>query len=138
MLGRVGPLSEIYESYNDCFAATEGGSIDQQALVDLGWSKGAMEGAEGASPIIFARADRAPVLMLSAESGKGFCAVMAGFEDAAAVGTFLSAWGDGLPEFEDGQLNFFAEGRPILFRKAGSQDKPRLNLIVGTGSETKE
>ena len=137
-LDRVGPLSEIYQSYNDCFAATANGKLNPEALVELGWGRATSNGAESQSPMIFGRGDRAPLLMLNGDEESGICVVMAGFEDMAAVRKFLSAWGDKLPGFKDGQIFFFAEGHPIIIRQGGSQKKPRLNLIVGTASGTKE
>ena len=137
-LDRVGPIEEIYESYNDCFAATQGAEIDAEKLVELGWSRAQSEGEGDDSPIFFARTDRAPLIMLSAPRGRGVCVVMAGFDSTKSMRKFLGAWGDGLPEFKDGQLGFFAEGHPIIFKQAGSQKKPRLNLVVGMGPEAKE
>lgn len=136
-LDRIGPLEDVYESYNDCFAATENGSIDKNALIERGWSASEVD-AEGAMLTMFARSDRAPTLMTNHDGGMGMCVVMARFEDVASINRFLSAWEGKLPAFEDGETVFSAKGRPIIFRLAGTQQEPRLNLVVGTPTETKE
>jgi hypothetical protein len=138
MLDRVGPLDEVYESYNDCFAATKGGKLNPDALIKLGWSRAETDGAGADVPVLFARSDRAPVVMLSGSLDEGICIVSARFENVAAMQKFLGAWGAALPKFEKGEVSFSAEGHPVMFRQAGSQTKPRLNLVVGMGPEAKE
>jgi len=138
MLNRIGPLSEIYESYNDCFAATDNGQLTPEALTQRGWTRATSSDGQTNSLSFYGRADRAPIITLSGDKNGGICIVMARFKDVSEVRKFLSAWGDKLPAFKDGQLSFFAEGHPIMFRQAGSQTEPRLNLIVGTVSGTKE
>ncbi|WP_265564306.1 hypothetical protein [Sphingomicrobium arenosum] len=138
-MGRVGPLEDIYQSYNDCFAATSDGVLNPAALTDLGWREAEQSGGASDGPSFFSHSDRAPLLLVNgSDNGGGICVVMAAFSDVASINQFLSAWGENFPAFEDGQVSFFAEGQPILFRLAGTQDKPRLNLVVGTATETNE
>ena len=81
---RVAPLSEIYESYNDCFAATEK-EIDVSALEARGWQRATMRSADGepieGGPDIFGHSDRAPIIMLSGTQGAGVCVVTARLKD---------------------------------------------------------
>lgn len=138
---RVAGLGEVYESYNDCFAATETGSLDPDALGSAGWQRGALSnsGSENIEdePIIFGHASRAPIIMLSALEGEGACIVVARIETSDVFEQFTSAWGEKLPKpNEDGEISFFADGRAVQMAPTGSRNEPSLRVAVGTRMES--
>ena len=135
---RVGPLAEIYETYNDCFAATETGSINADALVDAGWQRAKVSGGGNAEdqPIIYGRTDRAPLILLSAETGEGVCIVMARLKDDEAFRALISAWDFSFDDLTDGAITFFAEDRAVEIAATGTDEKPSATLTVGTRMES--
>lgn len=139
---RVGPLSDIRESYNDCLSATEG-ELDPAALEDRGWGRGTMQSRDGeiieGGPIIYGHTEKAPIIMLSATEGKGACIVLARIEDLAQFEEFKSAWGDDLPQANDeGEIWFRAGGRRMAqMALTGSREEPSIRLVVGTPLESK-
>ncbi|WP_188641484.1 hypothetical protein [Blastomonas marina] len=138
---RVAELGEVYESYNDCFAVTETGSIDPAALAAAGWQRATMSNGDGGEiedgPIIFGHLERAPIIMLSALEGEGACIVIARIKNLKAFEQFKSAWGGKLPQpNKDGEISFFAEGRAVQMAPTGSRKEPSLRLAVGTRMES--
>lgn len=137
---RVAELGDVYKSYNDCFAATPATGLMPGALEERGWQRAKIEksGRPVESPLlIFGHADRAPLIMLSAESGSGICIVTARVKDLAAIEEFKSAWGDALPKPNtDGTISFFAEGHAIQMAATGSKKEPGIRLVVMTPTET--
>ncbi len=128
---------QIFETYNDCFAATENGSIDTVALGSLGWARARMTADDGAAiedgPIIFGHSERAPIILLSALEGDGFCIVMARAENSEVFEQFKQAFGDNLPDpDENGAITFFAQGHIVQIAQTGSRDEPSIRLAVGT------
>lgn len=136
---REAPLEEIFESYNDCFAATNGGEIAPAELEKLGWKRATIEAngkAVNGGPIIYGHKDRAPIILLSATEGSGLCMVNARIEDFSVFEDFKAAFGDKLPKpNKDGEITFFAEGRPVQIAATGSQSEPALRLAVMTPME---
>jgi len=138
---RVAELGDVYESYNDCFAVTETGSIDPAALAAAGWQRAAVSNDGGGEiedgPIIFGHLERAPIIMLSALEGEGACIVIARIKDLKAIDQFKSAWGGKLPKpNKDVEISFFAEGRAVQMATTGSRKEPSLRLAVGTRMES--
>ncbi len=135
---RVGPLADIYESYNDCFAVTNTGSLTPAALADSGWQRATISGGgnAGDQPIIYGHAERAPLIMLSAESGDGACIVVARLENREAFVQLISAWGLDLDNLNDGAVTFFAEERPVQISATGTDNEPSATLAVGTRMES--
>ena len=138
----VSPLGDIYESYNDCLKVADPGGLSKGTLASLGWQRATMSTKDGKpiadGPIIYGNAKRKPIILLSAEQGKGACIVMARVATAASFGEFLQAWGGKLPAPDkDGVITFFDEGRPVQIRQTGSADKPALTMAVMTPSEKK-
>lgn len=138
---REAPLLQIFESYNDCFAATESGKIDTAALTSLGWARATMTDGNGKriddGPIIFGHKDRSPIIFLSALEGDGVCIVNARIESFDIFTSFTDAFGGNLPEPDDeGAITYSAQGHIVQIAPTGSKDKPSLRLVVGTKSET--
>ncbi|WP_337660975.1 hypothetical protein [Erythrobacter sp. Alg231-14] len=128
---------QIFETYNDCFAATENGSIDTAALGSLGWALARMTTDDGrdveGAPIIFGHGERAPIILLSATEGDGFCIVMARVENSEVFDQFKQAFGSDLPDpDENGAITFFAQGHVVQIAQTGSRDEPSVRLAVGT------
>ena len=139
---RVAELSEVYESYNDCFAATQTSSLAPDTLIARGWQRAKMSNGEGAAiddgPIIFGNPEQAPLIMLSALEGEGACIVIARIKDLKAFDQFKSAWGAQLPRPDtNGQITFFADGRAVQMAPTGSRKEPSLRIVVGTRLESK-
>lgn len=138
---REAPLPQIFESYNDCFAATESGAIETSALESHGWARATMTDGEGnpieGGPIIFGHSDRAPILLLSGLEGDGVCIVNARIESYAIFDQFKDAFGGKLPEPDaDGAITYGAKGHIVQIAPTGSTEKPSLRLVVGTKAET--
>ncbi len=137
---REAPLPEIFQSYNDCFAATESGQIDSAALIELGWDRATMRDGDGnaieGGPIIFGHAERRPVILLSALEGDGVCVVSARIESFEVFETFTEAFGGKLPAPNDeGAITFSAQGHVVQIAPTGSSEEPSLRLVVGTKRE---
>ncbi len=137
---REAPLPEIFESYNDCFAATETGAINTDALRDLGWVRATMTDDDGNSvddgPIIFGHTQRTPLIMLSGLDGEGVCMVSARIESFDVFEEFMAAFGGNLPDPDgDGAITYSAQGHIVQIAPTGSRDKPSLRLVVGTPME---
>lgn len=137
---RIASLPDVYESYNDCFSATEEG-IDLAALESLGWKRATMQSGNGEpiadGPIIYGHAERAPVILFSGAEGKGVCVVTARLKDIEQFKKFKSVWGDALPQPNDeGEIWFMAEGRMVQMALTGSREEPSVRLIVATPSES--
>ncbi|MBI1401994.1 MAG: hypothetical protein GC147_02115 [Porphyrobacter sp.] len=138
---RTAPLEDIFESYNDCFAATNGGALDPAELEKLGWSRATISSrgkpVEG-GPVIFGHGERAPIILLSGTEGAGICIVNARIKNFSVFTDFTSAFGGKLPKPDkDGEINFIAEGRPVQIAPTGSRDKPAMRLVVMTPTENK-
>jgi len=138
---RPAPLEEIFESYNDCFATTNSGQLAPAELKKLGWKRATIE-AEGKAvdggPIIFGHGNRAPIILLSGTEGQGVCIVNARIESFSVFEDFKAAFGGKLPKPDkDGEITFFAEGRPVQIAATGSQNEPALRLVVMTPMEKK-
>ncbi len=138
---RVAELGEVYQSYNDCFAVTDTGSLNPDALSAAGWQRATMSDGKGKpiedSPLIFGHPERAPLVLLSALEGQGACIVVARIENLKAYDQFKSAWGGKLPKpNKDGEISFIAQGRAVLMAPTGSRKEPRLRLAVGTRMES--
>ena len=139
---RPAPLEEIFESYNDCFAATNGGSLAPAELEKLGWTRATITGDDGEAvadaPIIFGHGERAPIIMLSNLEGEGICLVNARIEGFEVFDEFKAAFGGKLPKpKKNGEITYQAEGRVVQIAPTGSSDKPSLRLVVGTRMESK-
>lgn len=138
---REAPLPQIFESYNDCFAATESGAIDVASLTSLGWARATMSDGDGnpieGGPIIFGHAERSPIIILSALEGNGVCMVNARIESFDVMKQFTDAFGGRLPAPDDeGKITFRAQGHIVQIAPAGTMEKPSLRLVVGTKAET--
>ena len=138
---REASLQQIFESYNDCFAATETGTINAAALTSLGWSRATMTDGDGNSikdgPIIFGHTDRNAIILLSALEGDGVCIVNARIASFDVFESFTEAFGGNLPEpDEQGAITYRAQGHIVQIAPTGSKEKPSLRLVVGTKSET--
>ncbi len=138
---REAPLPQIFQSYNDCFAATDSGQINTSALVSLGWARASMTDGDGkpidGGPIIFSHSERSPIILLSALEGDGVCIVNARIESFEVFKSFTEAFGGNLPEpNEEGAITYRAQGHIVQIAPTGSKDKPSLRLVVGTKSET--
>jgi hypothetical protein len=136
------PLDQVFASYNDCFAATNTPSLVPDALEQLGWERATIQGRGGErvenAPIIFARGDRAPLIMLSGLEGQGICIVSSRIASFAVFDEFKAAFGGKLPKPEkNGEITYQAEGRIVRIAPAGTPEKPGLKLIVGTRMESK-
>ena len=134
-------LADIYQSYNDCFAATAGTSLAPAALEKLGWTRAEIKSdgkkVEG-GPIIYGHAERQPIILLSATQGKGICVVNARIKDFSVFEEFKKSLGGKLPKPDDtGEITFIAEGRPVQIAPSGSRSKPALRLVVMTPLESK-
>jgi hypothetical protein len=137
---REAPLPQIFESYNDCFTATESGAIDTDALNGLGWARASMTDGDGEAieggPIIFGHADRAPLIILSGLEGDGVCIVNARIESFDVFEEFKAAFGGNLPgPEENGAITYSAQGHIVQIAPTGSRDKPSIRLVVGTPVE---
>ena len=138
---RPAPIEQIFESYNDCFAATNGGGLAPAELEKLGWKRATIK-ANGKTledgPIIFGHKNREPIILLSGIEGSGLCMVNARIENFSVFEDFKAAFGDKLPNPDkDGEITFFAEGRPVQIAATGSQNEPALRLAVMTPVEKK-
>ena len=136
------PRPEIFQSYNDCFTATESGQIDSDALIGLGWARATMTDGDGNTiedgPIIFGHTERRPIILLSALEGDGVCIVNARIESFEVYKNFTEAFGGNLPAPNDeGAVTFRAQGHIVQIAPTGSTEKPSLRLVVGTKAETK-
>lgn len=134
---REAKLPDIFESYNDCFAATEGGSISLPALENLGWKRATMRKGDGeeidGGPIIYGHGKRAPIIILSALEGEGACMVSARIKSFKVLEEFKQAFGGKLSKAdESGTITFLAEGQAVQIAPAGSRKAPALRLAVLT------
>ncbi len=138
---RAAPVGEIFESYNDCFAATNGGTLDPTELEKLGWSRATISSDGKAvedGPIIYGHGQRAPIILLSGTGGAGICIVNARIKSFAVFEEFTAAFGGKLHKpNKDGEITFMAEGRPVQIAPTGSRDKPAMRLVVMTPTENK-
>ncbi|EAQ30549.1 hypothetical protein NAP1_07215 [Erythrobacter sp. NAP1] len=137
---REAALPEIFESYNDCFAATESGSISTSSLEDLGWARATMRDGDGNTvedgPIIYGHGERAPIIILSDLSGDGICMVNARIESFDTYEEFKAAFGGKLPDAnEKGEILFSAQGHIVQIAPTGSREAPAMRLVVGTRTE---
>ena len=132
----VSSLSEIYQSYNDCFQVATSDGLKSEALAALGWARATVSknGKQVPSDLpIYGHKTRAPIIMLSAAEGSGLCIVMARIDSLQDFEKFKSAWGGKLPKpSADGTIGFLAEGRPVQLRQTGSPEKPSLSIAVMT------
>lgn len=134
---REAALTEVFESYNDCFAATRGGSISVPALEGLGWKRATVQTGNGEpiqeGPVFFGHPERAPLIILNAVEGEGFCMVNARIESFAVFEEFKQAFGGQLPKAaENGAITFLAEGQAVQIAPTGSREAPALRLAVFT------
>ncbi len=137
---RPSPLGDIYETYNDCFKVATQDGLKREVLGPLGWSRATSSSNDGKTvdgPVIYGHAKRAPLILLSAEEGKGLCIVVARLENAGAFDQFKRAWGDQMPKPDaEGAISFFADGHAVQLRKTGSPQEPSLSIAVMTPSES--
>ena len=138
---REAALPEIFESYNDCFAATKSGEISVSSLEALGWSRATMRASNGepieGGPIIFGHSARKPIIILSALEGEGVCMVNARINSFKTFNELKQAFGGKLPEpDENGSITFFAEGHPVQIAPTGSREAPAMRLAVFTPRES--
>lgn len=134
------PVRDVFASYNDCFAATNSGSLAPAELETRGWERATIENSKGEklsdAPIIYGHAARAPLILLSALQGQGVCVVTARIESLAVFEEFKAAFGGNLPKPDkDGEITYQAEGRIVKIAPTGSREEPRLKLVVGTRME---
>ena len=133
---RPAALGEIFESYNDCFAATDGGSLSPDALAKLGWAKGEWDTKKPEGPFVFGHGDRAPVILLTSLKGEGMCIVLARIENEETYEGFKAAFGGQLPKANaEGVIFYRANNRIVRLARTGTQDKPSMSLAVGTPAE---
>ena len=138
---QVSPLTDIYESYNDCFKVATAEGLKPAMLGSLGWARATLT-KDGQpvpdGPIVYGHPNRKPAIFLSAENGPGLCIVVARLESVAAFEQFKSAWGGKLPPPDaKGEINFFAEGQPVQLKQTGTAEKPALSIAVMTPMEKK-
>lgn len=129
---RVSPLTDIYESYNDCFVATAQG-IDAGSLEARGWVVAQIDGKPSSDPVIFGHADRAPLIILGGSGRDGVCIVTAKLENRSSFDDLITAWG-GL-KLVKGEASFSANGHPIQIAQTGSEKEPSVRLAVGVPAE---
>ena len=134
---REAELPEIFDSYNDCFAATKTGSISLGALEKRGWKRAVVSAADGkeieGGPIMFGHAERAPIVMFDATEGDGICMVTARIKSFDVYEDFKQAFGGKLPPAnEDGTTTYVANGQLVQIAPTGSREAPALRLIVAT------
>lgn len=139
---REAALPEIFESYNDCFAATESGEISISSLEALGWSRATIRSSDGEpienAPLIFGHSERKPIIIMSALEGEGVCMVNARIESFEVFEEFKQAFGGKLPEPDkQGSISYFAQGHPVQIAPTGSREAPALRLAVLTPKESK-
>ena len=130
---RVAPLTDIYESYNDCFAATKSG-IDAGALESRGWARATVDREPATNPAIFGHGARAALVMLEGDGHKRICIVMARLENDEAFSQRVSAW-DGLRFDYGGDAWFSVDGHPVSIARTGSTAEPSVRLIAGPPME---
>ena len=138
----VSPLGDIYESFNDCLKVAQQDGLNKETLASLGWLRATITGPDGKpvaeQPIIYGNPKRKPVILLSAESGRGACIVMARIDQASTYSEFLKAWGSKLPAPDkDGAIAFFDEGHIVVIRQTGTNERPALSMAVATPLEKK-
>ncbi|KEO92651.1 hypothetical protein EH32_15450 [Erythrobacter litoralis] len=138
---REAALPEIFETFNDCFAATESGGISVASLEGRGWSRATLRSGDGevieGGPIFYGHAERAPIIILSTLEGQGVCMVNARIESFEVFEQFKQAFGGKLPPADDeGTITFMAEGRPVQIAPTGSREAPALRLAVLTERES--
>ncbi|WP_090196250.1 hypothetical protein [Erythrobacter sp. HL-111] len=138
---REATLPEIFETYNDCFAATRTGDMSVASLEELGWSRATLQSDDGQAvedgPIIYGHAERAPIIILSALEGEGVCMVNARIDSFDVFEEFKKAFGGKLPQAdENGAIFFVAEGQPVQIAPTGSREAPALRLAVFTARES--
>ena len=137
---RPSPLNEIYQSYNDCFEVATAEGLKPEVLGRLGWSRAKVSGGAptAGDPIIFGHAKGRPLMLLSAEQGKGLCIVMARLENAGAFDELKKVYGGKLPKPDaNGAISFSAEGHTVQLRQTGARQAPSLSLAVMTPTESK-
>lgn len=135
---QVGPLGDIYLSYNDCFAVAGENGFDPEVLETLGWSpsENHRESRDGEARV-YGHSERAPQIILSDDGDVSFCAVTARLESVEAFDEFTDAWGGALPAPNaDGVIFFRAEGRIVRLERTGSDAEPALSIAVFTPSES--
>ncbi|MBX7482699.1 hypothetical protein [Qipengyuania qiaonensis] len=134
---REAALPEIFESYNDCFAATESGAISIASLESNGWARASMSDGDGekveGGPIIYGHTERAPLIILNETEGAGVCMVNARIKSFKVFEEFKAAFGDRLPKPDDeGSITFFADGQAVQMAPTGSREAPALRVAVLT------
>ena len=138
---RPSPLADIYNSYNDCFKVATKNGINSQVLNSLGWSRAtaSKDGQQIKEKVpIFGHAERAPLILLSAEKEKGLCIVMARLESAGSFEEFKKPWGGKLPEPDaEGNVSFVADGHIVQLRQTGTRQEPSMTIAVMTPLESK-
>ncbi len=139
---REAALPDILQSYKDCFAATDSGSISASSLEELGWARATMRDGDGSTieggPIIYGHSERAPIIILSNLSSDSFCVVNARIESFDTYNEFKAAFGGKLPDAnENGEILFGAQGRIVQIAPTGSREAPAMRLVVGTRTENK-
>ncbi|GAA4034930.1 hypothetical protein GCM10022281_13950 [Sphingomonas rosea] len=137
----VSPLKDIYLSYNDCLEVAQPAGLSTAKLGELGWQQATMSDGKSKAveqPLIFGKADRKPLIILSAKSGEGICIVMARIQSRATFPEFLKAWGGKLPAPDaEGRIIFSDEGRLVVLQQTGSDQQPALTMSVMTPTEKK-
>jgi hypothetical protein len=133
----VAPLTDIYESYNDCFKIATRQGLDPQQLAGLGWQRATSTDKDGkptaAGPVIYGHAKRKAVMFFTAEKLGLVCTIVARLQNVAAFDQFKKAWGGKLPAPDkDGIIGFMVNGQPVALRRAGTPDKPTLSISVMT------
>ena len=138
---RPSPLKDIYASYNDCFKVATPAGIQPSVLQALGWSRAtaSKDGKQVASELaVFGHPQRTPLIMLSSQTGKGLCIVVAQLESLAAFDQFKSAFGDKLPAPDaEGNITFVADDHVVLLKQTGSRKQPAMSIAVMTPVEKK-
>lgn len=130
------PVSDIFESYNDCFAATAGGEVSVAALEDLEWELGDWEEGDDDMPLVFSHPERAPIIMLTADEGDGLCVVIARTENEKTYETFVGAFGGKLPAPDaNGVIYYTVKGHIVRLAQTGTAEEPGMTLAVGTLAE---
>lgn len=131
---RIAPLPDIFETYNACFAATNSGALDPQALSGLGWEASPVGG--DSSPNAYIHPEKAPVILLVETQERGLCVVVARIDGKETFDGFTNAFGGKLPKPNDkGEITFAAEGRTVQIAQTGTDEEPQMRLIVATPTE---
>ncbi len=133
---REAPLPEIFGSYNDCFAATDSGSLSPSELEEKGWVKGDWDADVDQGPFVYGHGERAPIILLTNLEGDGMCIVVARIKGKETYEGFKSAFGGKLPEPNaEGAIFYRANNRIVRLALTGTEDEPSMSLAVSTPAE---